>query len=900
LTRIVPSVLTVVVLGAGITTVSLPAGGQVTVPARDAVPVVLTGNQLPSWSRSPAVGHPKTWPEGTEQLDPIRSAHHGTLTVPPDPRTGVPIDEVAAYSWTGTGWREVPVQVDERYPYFLSNSRSDFAFYSSVDEELTYAWDVESWKKIPGDCSARYPQSIDEVNTLIADGLITLGDGEQAEDYFGPMPDPVAGLDDDDEVVFMASDAGLRAGSAELGPRNTQEGSRQEVALVDPLNPANVRFVYLFRKTGGSSFDTSTGYVDYERDADADEFIDRFSIRRDDPEILGVSNTGYGPNLPGPVCITADYPGYPSPTEPDGTPRESTDRFPRDGLTVSTDAYRWIATGRWMVRDMHVARPGAPGVYGPDLVDRWKGRAFQQSPDSSISLVGFEDEQVNWEANSALLGERTGPVRAIRETWGADSGTNVTKTEYFYRDAVVYRYHIRVHPIPPDGLYTSWDYNAGVATKYFNALIDVKDPDGVDIDGINDDTGNFDGIGDFPAFFDAPDPTHSLPLGTYNWEQVSGAGDFGSLVYLFEVKGATGVENPVVFPYYRDDKCLDDGTGDDPVPRPWPGEPSTDQRVQDGYAAAAGKPYEQVTCDEKQGAWGSHGVHTFFTGDTDNALQSKPATEVDAQQWQFAVPTSSPGSVGSGYHLAVTVPLAAAAVEQDNTPAPKNTTTITYTGDSEGQATDSATLAARLDDDDGGVANADLVFEFQGNQYPRRTDSDGEASVVVTISGPAGDAPIEVSYAGDQDRSGTSTEQTFSVLHEDTAIEFKASAWNPRNKTAAVTAHLSDPDASGISGKTVRFLINGSEFASEETDGEGNASATLTSKPKKNSTIEVVFDGDNTYLGSLAEGDYDSKTGGSGSSDSTPTAVMAAAAGGGFLLLLFLALSVIGRRKPAR
>ena len=47
--------------------------------------------------------------------------------------------------------------------------------------------------------------------------------------------------------------------------------------------------------------------------------------------------------------------------------------------------------------------------------------------------------------------------------WGADSGTNVTKTETFYRDAIAYRYHVRVHPIPPDGLYTSWDYNRGVA-----------------------------------------------------------------------------------------------------------------------------------------------------------------------------------------------------------------------------------------------------------------------------------------------------------------------------------------------------------------------------------------------------------------------------------------------------
>ena len=60
--------------------------------------------------------------------------------------------------------------------------------------------------------------------------------------------------------------------------------------------------------------------------------------------------------------------------------------------TVTSPTYAWRASGRWMVRGLQVAKPGQPGVYGPDLLDRWKGRAFQQSPDSTISLVGFEDE----------------------------------------------------------------------------------------------------------------------------------------------------------------------------------------------------------------------------------------------------------------------------------------------------------------------------------------------------------------------------------------------------------------------------------------------------------------------------------------------------------------------------
>ena len=34
------------------------------------------------------------------------------------------------------------------------------------------------------------------------------------------------------------------------------------------------------------------------------------------------------------------------------------------------------------------------------------------------------------------------------------------------------------------------------------------------------------------------------------------------------MKGATTLENPAVVPYYRDDSCLDDGTGDNPGAAP--------------------------------------------------------------------------------------------------------------------------------------------------------------------------------------------------------------------------------------------------------------------------------------------------------------------------------------------
>jgi hypothetical protein len=313
-----------------------------------------------------------------------------------------------------------------------------------------------------------------------------------------------------------------------------------------------------------------------------------------------------------------------------------------------------------MVRGFQVRNPSGKR-YGPDLIDRWKGRAFQQSPDSTISLVGFEDEQVNWEANSALLGWRQGPVRAIREVWGADSGTNVTKTETYYRDADTFRYRMRVHPIPSDGLYTSWDYNKGVAARYYN----LTKPQGVAVDGMNDDVGQVDQLpnGD-PAYFDAPDPTFDLPSAIDRPEEVAGRGSAGGLVYAFEFKGLTSLANSAAVPYYRDDACLDDGTGDDPVARPWPGESSTDTRVQKGYAAENGvTSYQQLRCDPEhgktpfQGAFASHGIHFFATQDSDNATLGVPVDEVDGQQWRYSVPMSAPTNVLTAYAPNVVVPL---------------------------------------------------------------------------------------------------------------------------------------------------------------------------------------------------------------------------------------------------
>jgi hypothetical protein len=840
-------VTTVFALAAAMLPLGAPAQAQTEgtpadVPARGVEAIVLTGAQLPGWSGPAADGVAEPYPSGASDDNPFgdekRDAHNGTLVVPPpELQTGVDPDAVAAYSWTDGGFAEVPVQIDERFPYFLANGRSNFGFYSGTDKELSYAWDVESWKKIAGECFAEYPG------------------GESA------MQDPVGTLDDDDEVVFMASDAGRQAPLDASGPTGTGE-NRQEIRVVDPRDPSNVRFVYLFTQEGGSSFTADNGYVDYERDTNADEWIDKNTFSAKDPEKLGTSNTGYGPNLPGTVCN--DNPD----TSAVETQRDSEDRFVRDGVTVSTDTYQWRASGRWMVRGMRITSPDTTRAYGPDLIDRWKGRAFQQSPDSSISLVGFEDEQVNWEGNSALLGELTGPVRAIREVWGADSGTNVTKTETFYRNYVTYRYRVRVHPIPPDGLYTSWDYNQGVASTYYN---ETK-TEGVPIDGTNDDIGQVDELpnGD-PAFFDAPDPTFTKPLAFLNWEQVSGRDDTGSLVYMFELKNAQGLLNPAVTPYYRDDACFDDGTGDNPSPRSYPGESyewMEDKAAEGDEGDAVAREYLDRPCfteapegyegEYRQGCFGCHGIHYFATHDSDNALAPVPLTEIDGQQYQWAVPTATPTNVGDRYANTVKTPLMPFASLQSSTagegePGGPAATRLEITGDLSGQTTDEATLAATLSDADGPVAGKEITFTLDGQPAgAATTDGDGLASVQVILSGPPRETSQTASFAGDGDHAASSVSGPFEIVHDDSATSLTLSR-QPAIVEASAT--VTDADSgSGLAGRSVRFLVNGEQVSTAVTDESGTARTTFpVSRVKSGDVITAVFDGDDFYLGSQAE-----------------------------------------------
>jgi hypothetical protein len=557
----------------------------------------------------------------------------------------VPVDELHGFRWDGKRFEPVPFQVDERFTRYLNNTASGFAVYSGEDRHTTYAFDREGWRwygEDPSDPCQAVP--VGEVTT-----------------------DPVEGLDHDDELAFMARDAGAQAPAGAELPKGAT--AAKEVRVVDPATQ-QVRFLYVVR---GDVKDKAKPYVRYERDANADTY-----------EKSESSYDNYGNARRGTVC------------DADGDVVGTNERRrPRDTATVTTPRYEYRYDGRWLMTRIGIS-PKDDWRYGPDLVDRWKARAFQQDPSSETPCCGYEEEDTNWGGSSTLLGERVGPVRVIRETWGADSGTNVIRRETFYRDSVDQRTYLRVHPIPPlDGIYAQWDFNADTMRTFRSAT----KPEGVKIDGVNDEAfGNLDDpcnarydanstsdvdqqyrsiyktvglceLSPYHQSVDVADPTFSSANASLSWTQTSGP--HGTIVDRIstvprETTPGGAVQQLAAVPYYRDDACFDDGTGTDPGPRIRLRQAEEELRTASGadrrcWTPADGKPSGDDTFF--QGSIGTHGLHLLLLGESDNARLQVPVTEI-VSDWRMVMLPGDPGNVGERYGRSFEQPLATVVADR--------------------------------------------------------------------------------------------------------------------------------------------------------------------------------------------------------------------------------------------
>jgi hypothetical protein len=291
---------------------------------------------------------------------------------------GLDPDEIVAFRYDG-GWQQIPVQVDER-----------------------------DWR----DLATIYDTTAFGVVFLVYTDTNT---------FTGP--DSNALFDENDELVFMAMDAG-DVPTPFSEPGGIVSGSGVEVTVYDSLD-GGASAVYLFQQGGSLDPGADTAYVEYHFNLLSGDYKTTF-------------HKWVGPNPESSFVITPNY--------------------------------RHRFSDRWIEDEINVYQGAATGV---DILDRHKLRFTPGNCGRS------EDTFSNGEG--CFIANKSGPVRGLRSLMGCNSGPWTQRDHFAYRvrhDLITY---LRVHSI---GVITDYfDYSPEADSMTHHNDLNLA---GVAIDGNND------------------------------------------------------------------------------------------------------------------------------------------------------------------------------------------------------------------------------------------------------------------------------------------------------------------------------------------------------------------------------------------------------------------------------
>lgn len=135
---------------------------------------------------------------------------------------GVPVDQIAGFRWTNSGWQQIPIQIDERH------WKTAFELYGKENVDVAF-----------------------EILDILAYA--------DEKTFSGLDEDP--NLDADDELVFMPYMAGLPFAEGNY-PSHTI-GAPFQISLRDELTNTT-RYIYLFQQDGSLNPDAGQDLINYE------------------------------------------------------------------------------------------------------------------------------------------------------------------------------------------------------------------------------------------------------------------------------------------------------------------------------------------------------------------------------------------------------------------------------------------------------------------------------------------------------------------------------------------------------------------------------------------------------------------------------------------------------------
>lgn len=286
---------------------------------------------------------------------------------------------LVAFRYSG-GWAQIPVQVDERKTVSFGQIYNNTGGFTYTGTIKTYA-DAATWTGA----------------------------------------DTKPNIDNNDEIAFMAKDAGSAAPTGSE-PAGVVPGSGEQVKVKDPLSTGAKGFVYLFRQTGSLDPAAGANYVTYNFNLLSGNYKATYGIAS-------------GPN-----------------------PENS---------SVSSARYSLHFGDRWLSDQLSITAGGATGV---DILDRRKPLF---APGQCVRTEDTFDA-----GEGAFIVNKDGPVRALRAYLGANSGPYTQRTHLFYEGREDVDTDLRVHAIP--SVMDLFDYSpAASGMTYANSA----NPSGVTVDG---------------------------------------------------------------------------------------------------------------------------------------------------------------------------------------------------------------------------------------------------------------------------------------------------------------------------------------------------------------------------------------------------------------------------------
>ena len=276
---------------------------------------------------------------------------------------------------------------------------------------LAFRWDADDadWVQIPVQVDERHEVDFGALppgnNHQGSVGTVYGTDpiGVTALQYSDPGTwvgaDPDATFDADDELVFMARDAGPKAPAGAAPPSGIVGARGKQIRVTDPID-ANRGFAYVFYGTNAADSSAGQDLVDYDFSLDGGDYLDDYKRKN-------------GPN-----------------------PESS---------SVTTGFYEMGFSDRWFTVDLDLGQG--------DILDGHKSQF-------AINFCGRSNRTFA-NAHGAFATNIDGPVRAIRSYVGANSGPISQRTEIFYDNRYENITDLRVHAIP--GVMSFWDMNAAAA-----------------------------------------------------------------------------------------------------------------------------------------------------------------------------------------------------------------------------------------------------------------------------------------------------------------------------------------------------------------------------------------------------------------------------------------------------